>query len=152
MSETLKPRISEDTKTAMRAHDKATLGVLRLLGAAIKQREVDGGTALDDAGVTQVIEKMIKQRRDSVAQYEKGNRPELAAAEAAEIETLSVYLPKALDETEVAALIDEALAATGANSMKDMGAVMGWLKPKVAGRADMGALSATIRARLGQPG
>lgn len=148
MSNTLKTRIAEDTKSAMRARDKATLGVLRLLAAAIKQREVDGGAALDDVGVTGVIEKMVKQRRDSETQYRKGNRPELADAEAAEITLLLAYLPQPLTEAEIAALIDEALAATGAAAMKDMGQVMAWLKPQLAGRADMGAVSATVRQRL----
>lgn len=148
MTSELKTRIAEDTKNAMRAHDKATLGVLRLLGAAIKQREVDEHIVLDDTAVIGVIEKMIKQRHDSVTQYTHGGRPELAAAEQAEIETLSGYLPRALDDAEIAALIDAAKAATGASSMRDMGKLMAWLKPKVAGRADMGKLSGRVKAQL----
>lgn len=150
MTSELKTRIAEDTKTAMRAHDKASLGVLRLLAAAIKQREVDEHITLDDTAVMGVIEKMIKQRRDSETQYTQGHRPELAAAEHAEIEHLSAYLPRALSAAELTALIDEAAAATGAGTMKDMGKLMAWLKPKVAGRADMGKLSAQIKVRLGQ--
>lgn len=147
MSE-LKSRITADMKSAMRAGDKDRLGVIRLLTAAIKQREVDERIELDDAQVTAVIEKMVKQRRDSVAQYTEGGRPELAAAEQAEIEILADYLPEQLDEAEIAKLIDEAIAATGAEGMKDMGKVMGTLKPKLAGRADMGAVSAQIKAKL----
>lgn len=147
MSE-LKSRITADMKSAMRAGDKDRLSVIRLLTAAIKQREVDERIELDDAQVTAVIEKMVKQRRDSVAQYTEGGRPELAAAEQAEIEILADYLPEQLDEAEIAKLIDEAIAATGAEGMKDMGKVMGTLKPKLAGRADMGAVSAQIKAKL----
>ncbi|HEU0197151.1 MAG TPA: GatB/YqeY domain-containing protein, partial [Nevskiaceae bacterium] len=135
MSFELKDRIAEDTKAALRAHDKAGLSVLRLLGAAIKQQEVDGHTKLDDTAVVAVIGKMIKQRHDSVAQYTQGGRPELAAAESAEIDRLSHYLPQALSDAELAALINDAVAATGASAMKDMGKLMAWLKPKVAGRA-----------------
>lgn len=149
MTSELKSRIAEDTKTAMRAHDKAALGVLRLLGAAIKQREVDEHIVLDDAAVIGVIEKMVKQRHDSVTQYTQGGRPELAAAEQAEIEKLSAYLPRALSAAEIAVLITEAKAATGASGMKDMGKLMAWLKPKVAGRADMGKLSGLVKKQLG---
>ncbi|TAM09744.1 MAG: GatB/YqeY domain-containing protein [Nevskiaceae bacterium] len=149
MTSELKPRIAEDTKTAMRAHDKVTLGVLRLLSAAIKQREVDEHIVLDDPAVIGVIEKMVKQRRDSVAQYTQGGRPELAAAEQAEIEKLSAYLPRALSDAEIAALITQAKAATGAASIKDMGKIMAWLKPQVAGRTDMGKLSGRVKAQLG---
>ena len=147
MSE-LKTRITDDMKSAMRAGDKDRLGVIRLLQAAIKQREVDERIELDDAQITAVIEKMVKQRRDSVQQYTDGGRPELAAAEQAEIDILSGYLPEQLSEAEVAQLIDEAIAATGAEGMKDMGKVMGQLKPKLTGRADMGAVSAQIKAKL----
>lgn len=147
MSE-LKARITEDMKAAMRGGDKARLGVIRLLQAAIKQREVDERITLDDDAVIGVIEKMVKQRRESIKQYESGGRPELAAQEAFEIEQLQPYLPKALSEAELAALIDQALADTGAESARDMGKVMAWLKPKVAGRADMGALSGQIKSRL----
>lgn len=145
----LKARINEDIKAALRAGDKPRLSVLRLLSAAIKQREVDERIQLDDAGVIAVIEKQIKQRRDSESQYRQGGRPELAEQEAAEIRCLTEYLPKALSDAEVAALIDEALSATGAAGMKDMGKVMAWLKPKVAGRTDMGKLSGLVKARLG---
>ena len=144
----LKARILDDMKAAMRAGDKDRLGVIRLLQAAIKQREVDERVELDDAAVTAVVEKMVKQRRDSIQQYTDGGRPELAEAEAAEIEILQAYLPEPLSDEEVDALIDETVAATGAASMKDMGKVMGQLKPKLAGRADMGAVSARIKARL----
>lgn len=147
MSE-LKSRITADMKSAMRAADKDRLGVIRLLQAAIKQREVDERVELDDAQVTAVIEKMVKQRRDSVQQYTDGGRPELAAAEQAEIDILADYLPEQLGEAEIAQLIDEAIAATGAEGMKDMGKVMGVLKPKLTGRADMGAVSGLIKARL----
>lgn len=147
MSE-LKSRITADMKSAMRASDKDRLGVIRLLQAAIKQREVDERVELDDAQVTAVIEKMVKQRRDSVQQYTDGGRPELAAAEQAEIDILADYLPEQLGEAEIAQLIDEAIAATGAEGMKDMGKVMGVLKPKLSGRADMGAVSGLIKARL----
>lgn len=147
MSE-LKSRITADMKSAMRAADKDRLGVIRLLQAAIKQREVDERVELDDAQVTAVIEKMVKQRRDSVKQYTDGGRPELAAAEQAEIEILADYLPEQLGEAEITQMIDAAIAATGAEGMQDMGKVMGQLKPKLAGRADMGAVSALIKARL----
>lgn len=147
MSE-LKSRITADMKSAMRAADKDRLGVIRLLQAAIKQREVDERVELDDAQVTAVIEKMVKQRRDSVKQYTDGGRPELAAAEQAEIEILTDYLPEQLGEAEISQMIDAAIAATGAEGMQDMGKVMGQLKPKLAGRADMGAVSALIKARL----
>ena len=147
MSE-LKSRITADMKSAMRASDKDRLGVIRLLQAAIKQREVDERVELDDAQVTAVIEKMVKQRRDSVQQYTDGGRPELAAAEQAEIDILADYLPEQLGEAEIAQLIDEAIAATGAEGMKDIGKVMGVLKPKLSGRADMGAVSGLIKARL----
>ena len=148
MSE-LKSRITADMKSAMRAADKDRLGVIRLLQAAIKQREVDERVELDDAQVTAVIEKMVKQRRDSVQQYTDGGRPELAAAEQAEIDILADYLPEQLGEAEITKLIDEAIAATGAEGMKDMGKVMGILKPKLTGRADMGAVSSLIKSKLG---
>lgn len=147
MSE-LKSRITADMKSAMRAADKDRLSVIRLLQAAIKQREVDERVELDDAQVTAVIEKMVKQRRDSVQQYTDGGRPELAAAEQAEIDILADYLPEQLGEAEIAQLIDEAIAATGAEGMKDMGKVMGVLKPKLTGRADMGAVSGLIKGKL----
>ncbi len=144
----LTQQITEDIKTAMRAGDKARLGVLRMLSAELKQREVVESITLTDAVVIAAIEKMIKQRRDSEQQYRAGDRAELADKEAAEIVVLQHYLPQPLSEAEIAALIDEALRATGAESGRDMGKVIGWLKPKVAGRADMGALSGIIKQRL----
>lgn len=145
---TLKDRLSEDVKDAMRARDKARLSVLRMATAAIKQREVDERIELGDDDVTAVIEKMIKQRRESVKQYREGQREDLATAEEAEIEVLKVYLPEPLDEAAVESLIEEIIAATGASSMKDMGKVMGQIKARAQGRVDMGAVSARIRARL----
>ena len=145
---TLKARLNEDVKTALRARDKARLSVLRMTLAAIKQREVDERIELDDAQVTAVIEKMIKQRRESVRQYREGGREDLATAEEAEIEVLSAYLPEPLDEAAVEALIEEALDATGAATMADMGKVMGHIKAAAQGRVDMAAVSARIRARL----
>jgi uncharacterized protein YqeY len=148
MSE-LKTRIAEDVKTAMKAGDKARLSTLRLLSAELKQREVVDAIELTDAVVIAAIEKMIKQRRDSEAQFRSGNRPELADKEAAEIAVIAAYLPQQLGAAEVDALIAEAIAATGAAGGKDMGKVMAWIKPKVAGRTDMGKLSGLIKAKLG---
>jgi uncharacterized protein len=145
----LKTRITEDVKTAMKAGDKARVSTLRLLTAEMKQREVVDAVELTDAVVIASIEKMIKQRRDAEAQYRSGNRPELADKEAAEITVLMAYLPQQLSEAEVGDLIAQAIAETGAASAKDMGKVMAWLKPKVAGRADMGKLSGLIKAKLG---
>ena len=145
----LKNQITEDMKSAMKAGDKDRLKVVRLMMAAIKQVEVDSRSELDDNGVLGVLEKMVKQRRDSVEQFEKGGREDLAAAERAEIEVLETYLPEQLSAEELAALVDEVIAATGAGSIRDMGKVMGQLKPKLQGRADMGAVSAMIKARLG---
>ena len=146
---TLKERITEDMKAAMRAADKERLGTIRMLQAAIKQREVDERITLDDAQVLSVIEKMLKQRKESITQFEQGGRADLAAKERAEIEQLQGYLPAQLSEAEVDALIREAIASTGAASIKDMGKVMGAVKAKAAGRADMGAVSARIKAALG---
>ena len=145
---TLKTRLNDDVKTAMRARDKARLGVLRMAMAAIKQREVDERIELGDDDITAVIEKMIKQRRESVRQYRDGGREDLASIEEAEIEVLKVYLPEPLDEAAVDALIEEVIAATGAAFMADMGKVMGQIKARAQGRVDMGAVSARIRARL----
>ncbi|HEX5161356.1 MAG TPA: GatB/YqeY domain-containing protein [Steroidobacteraceae bacterium] len=145
----LKERISEDMKTAMRSGEKDRLAVIRLLQAAIKQREVDERIVLDDAQVTSVIEKMIKQRKESVVAFEKGGRADLVAKENAEIAVLQAYLPAQLSEAELDALIAEAIASTGAASIKDMGKVMGAVKAKAAGKADMGAVGARIKARLG---
>jgi uncharacterized protein YqeY len=136
-------------KQAMRSGDKARLGVIRMALAAIQQREVDERIELDDAAVLGVIEKMIKQRRESVEQFRAGAREDLAAKEAAEIELLSTYLPEPLGEDELAALIDDAIAATGAASMKDMGRVIAQLRAQAQGRADMAVVSARVKARLG---
>jgi uncharacterized protein YqeY len=145
---TLKERITEDMKSAMRAGEKERLGTIRMLQAAIKQREVDERVMLDDAQVLAVIEKMLKQRKESIAQFEQGGRPDLAAKEQSEIELLTVYLPAQLSEAEVDALIKDAIASTGAASVKDMGKVMGVVKAQAAGRTDMGAVSARIKAAL----
>ncbi len=144
----LKARITEDMKNAMRSGEKDRLGLIRMLQAGIKQREVDERIELDDTQVLSVIEKMIKQRKDSVTQFEAGGRADLVAKESAEIAWLTDYLPAQLTEAEVDALIKDAIAATGAASMKDMGKVMGVVKAKAQGRTDMGALSARIKAAL----
>ena len=145
----LKARITEDMKAAMRSGEKDRLSCIRMLQAGIKQREVDERIELDDAQVLSVIDKMIKQRRESVAQFEAGKRADLVAKETAEISVLSSYLPAQLGDAELDAMIKDAIAATGAASMKDMGKVMGVLKPKVQGRTDIGALSARIKSALG---
>ncbi|WP_457674218.1 GatB/YqeY domain-containing protein [Thiolapillus sp.] len=144
----LKQRITDDMKAAMKGGDKARLGVIRLILAALKQIEVDERIELDDTRVLAILDKMVKQRRDSIAQYESAGRTELAEQEQFEIGIIQDYLPQQLSEEEIATLIDEALAATGASSMKDMGKLMGWLKPKLQGRADMGAVSASIKQKL----
>jgi len=146
---TLKERISEDMKTAMRSGEKDRLAVIRLLQAAIKQREVDERITLDDAQVTSVLEKMIKQRKESVVAFEKGGRADLVAKENAEIGVLQPYLPAQLSDVELDALIAEAITTTGAASIKDMGKVMGVVKSRAAGKADMGAVGARIKAKLG---
>jgi hypothetical protein len=145
----LKQRVQEDMKTALKAGEKRRLGVVRLILAAIKQREVDERIELDDTQVLAVLDKMVKQRRDSVSQYSAAGREDLAEVERYEIEVCQGYLPKALTESEIADLIDAAIAATGATGMKDMGKVMAELRPQVQGRADMGAVSALIKQRLG---
>ena len=136
-------------KAAMRAGDKQVLGVVRMAMAAIKQLEVDGQKTLNETETLAVIEKMVKQRRESISQYEKGGRPELAAVEQAEIDVLQNYLPEPLSEAEVDALIDTASSETGAESMRDMGKVIGKIKAAAQGRADMGKVSAAVKARLG---
>jgi len=146
---TLKERLTEDMKSAMRGADKERLSTIRMAQAAIKQREVDERIMLDDAQVIAVLEKMVKQRKESVAQFEQGGRADLAAKERAEIVLLQSYLPAQLSDSELSALIRDAIAATGATSIKDMGKVMGIVKGKAAGRADMGAVSARIKAALG---
>jgi uncharacterized protein YqeY len=145
---TLKSQITEDMKNAMRAKDSARLSTIRMLLAAIKQREVDERIEVTDAEVLSIIDKMIKQRRDSIAQFEAGKREDLAAAERAEVALLTAYLPAQLGDAEIDALIGEAIAATGAAGPAGMGKVMAVLKPKLAGRADMGAVAARIKARL----
>lgn len=145
----LKVRINEDMKAALRARETERLSAIRLLVAAIKQREIDTRTELDDAGVVAVIDKLIKQRRDAVAQYIAAGRQDLAAKEKAEIEVLSAYLPQALSAAEIDELVRQAIAETGAAGARDMGKVMAWLKPRLAGRADMTAVSAQVRAALG---
>ena len=145
----LKERITDDMKSAMRAGDKERLGTIRLALAAIKQREVDERITLDDAQVLAVLDKMIKQRREAIAQFQSGGRADLVAKETAEITVLQGYLPAQMSEAEIEALIAEAIAASGAASVKDMGKVMAVVKPKAQGRADMGAVSARIRQKLG---
>jgi uncharacterized protein len=144
----LKARIQEDVKAAMRAGEKDRLAALRMISAAIKQREVDERIQLDDAQTINVIEKMVKQRRESIAQFEAGGRADLVARENAELALLSGYLPAQLSDTELDAMINEAMAATGAASIKDMGKVMGIIKTRAAGRADMAVVGARIKARL----
>ena len=144
----LKARIQEDMKAAMRAAEKDRLATIRLILAAIKQREVDERILLDDTQVLAVLEKMVKQRRESIAQFQSGGRADLVARENAELAVLATYLPEPLAEQEIDRLINETIAATGAASIKDMGKVMNALKPMVQGRADMGALGARIKVRL----
>lgn len=145
----LKNRLQDDIKTAMRGGDKDRLLTLRMLSAAIKQREIDERIVLDDAQVLAVVEKLIKQRREAAIQYEAGNRPELAAKELGEAALLQGYLPEPLSETELDALIETALADNGGTGIKDMGRIMAALKPKIQGRADMGAVSGRLKSRLG---
>jgi len=146
---TLKTRITEDMKAAMRAGDKERLGTVRMILAAIKQREVDERIQLDDPQVLAAIEKMIKQRREAIVQFDLGGRGDLVAREMAQITVLQAYLPEQLSDAEIDALIDEAIASTGASSARDMGKVMGVVKPKIQGRADMGSVSARVKSRLG---
>ena len=145
----LKDRIQQDTKDALRAGERDRLGVLRMATAAIKQREVDDRTELTDSDVLGVLEKMVKQRRESVSQFEAGDRKDLADKERAEIGILSAYLPEPLSDAELDALIAELVAESGAESVRDMGKVMGLLKARAQGRVDMGAASARVRAVLG---
>ena len=144
----LKDDLQQDMKAAMRAGEKPRLAVIRLINAAIKQREVDERIELDDTQVTAVLDKMAKQRRESIEQYEKAGRDDLAGQENFELDIIKAYLPEQLGDEEIDAMIAEAIAATGAASMKDMGKVMGQLKGKLAGRADMGAVSGKIKAKL----
>jgi uncharacterized protein YqeY len=144
----LREQLNEDIRNAMKAREQDRLATLRLVLSAVKQREVDERITLDDAGVIGVVEKMIKQRRESIAQFEKGARQELADREKAEIAVLEAYLPKQLPQAEVEAIVAEAIAATGARSAADMGKVMGVVKPKLAGKADMGKVSGLVKAKL----
>jgi uncharacterized protein YqeY len=146
---TLKERIQEDMKAAMRAKDPARLSAVRLLLAAMKQKEVDERIALADADVLGIIEKMVKQRRESIAQYEKAARQDLADQEKFEIGVLQAYLPQQMGEAEIAQAIAAAAAESGASGVKDMGKVMALLRPRLAGRADMGKVSAQVKAKLG---
>ncbi|GAB7564472.1 GatB/YqeY domain-containing protein [Methylobacillus methanolivorans] len=145
---TIKAKVAEDMKAAMRAKDSARLGAIRLLQAAIKQREVDERIELDDGQVIEAIEKMLKQRRDSITQYEAANRHDLADVEKFEVTVLKEYLPAALSDEEVDAILDSVIAETGAASIKDMSKVMAAIKPKVVGRADMGKISGLIKSKL----
>lgn len=145
----LKTRIQEEMKDALRQGDRRRLSVIRLILAAVKQREIDDRVELDDAGVLGVLQKMTKQRRDSIDQYRAADREDLADQERYEVDVIATYLPAQLDEAAVNAAIDAAVAETGAASMRDMGQVMGLLKGRLEGRADMGAVSAAVKARLG---
>ena len=145
---TLREKITEDMKTAMKAREADKLAAIRLLQAALKQKEVDERVELTDDLVLAIIEKMLKQRKDSIEQYTAGNRPDLVAKEEFEVGVLSAYMPAQLSDTEVGAILDGVIAETGATSAKDMGKVMNALRPRVAGRADMGKLSGMVKARL----
>ena len=144
----LKAQIIDDMKAAMKGGEKVRLGVIRLITAAIKQREVDERIELDDEQVLIVLDKMVKQRRDSIKQYTDAGREDLAAIEEAEVEIIQAYLPAALSEDEIAAIVEAAIAQTGASSMADMGKVMGIVKPQVQGRGDMGAVSGIVKQKL----
>jgi len=144
----LKQRLQDEMKAAMKGGDKQRLGVIRLVLAAIKQKEVDDRVDLSDEQVLAVLDKMVKQRRDSITQYEGAGRNELADQEKFEIGVIQEFLPAALSEEQIGALVDEAISSTGASSVKDMGKVMGIVKPKAQGRADMGAVSALVKERL----
>jgi uncharacterized protein len=145
----LKERITDDMKAAMRSGEKERLGVIRMITSAIKQREVDERITLDDAQVLSVLEKMIKQRKESLVHFQAGNRPDLVDKESAEITLLQTYMPSQLSDAELDALIADAISATAATSIKDMGKVMGIITQKAQGRADMGAVGAKIKAKLG---
>ena len=144
----LKARIATNMKEAMRAKDRPRLEAVRLLRAAIQRREIDERTELDDDGVLSVVQKMIKQGHDAVEQFENGNRDDLVSKETEMLRVLEDYLPAQLSKTELEALLDSAFAETGADSQRDMGKVMGWLKPKINGRADMGIVSNAVKQRL----
>lgn len=145
----LKQRINDDTREAMRARDKERVAALRMILAAVKQKEVDSRTELDDAGVLAVLEKMARQHQDAIEQFRSAGRQDLVEKESFELEVVRAYLPQPLDEAEIGRIIDETVAETGAASVKDMGKVMAALKPRLQGRADMSAVSAKVRTRLG---
>lgn len=144
----LKDQLTSDMKDAMRAKETVRLGTIRMLIAAIKKHEIDSQTTLDDAGVLKIIQKQIKQRRDSITQFEAAGRTELADKEQQEMAVLETYLPEQLDETAIQAIITKAIADTGASSMKDMGKLMGAIKPQLEGKADMGLVSQLVKASL----
>ncbi len=148
MSESLKTRLQEDVKTAMKAKARERLGAIRLIMSAIKQREVDERIELDDAQIIEILSRMIKQRRDSLKQFTDAGRQDLAEQESFEIDLIQEYLPPALDDAAIVTLIDQAIATTGASSARDMGKVMGQLKPQIQGRADLGQVSALVKARF----
>ena len=145
----LQARILADMKEAMRAKDQTRLEAVRLLRAAIQRREVDEQIELDDVGVLAIVQKMIKQGHDAIEQFKRGNRSDLVDSEAQTIKVLEVYLPKQLDGSEIQQLLEQAMSETGAASQRDMGKVMGWLKPRIQGRADMGSVSSAVKQRLG---
>lgn len=145
----LREQLTEDMKSAMRAGEKERLGVIRLILSAVKQREVDERIVLDDTQVMAVLEKMLKQRRDSIEQFDAAGRTDLSKVEQAEVVVIQTYLPTALGEAEIDAIVVKAIADSGATSAKDMGKVVGLVKPQVAGRADMGKVSSLIKAKLG---
>ena len=145
----LQARILADMKEAMRAKDQTRLEAVRLLRAAIQRREVDEQIELDDEAVLAIVQKMIKQGRDAIEQFERGNRSDLVDSETQALKVLEVYLPKQLDESEIQQLLEQAMSETGAASQRDMGKVMGWLKPRIQGRADMGSVSSAVKQRLG---
>jgi hypothetical protein len=148
MSSTLKPQLTDDMKSSMKSGDKHRLGVVRLILAAIKQIEVDERIELDDTRILAVLDKMVKQRRESIAQYGKAGRDDLVAVEEAEIVIIQEYLPAALSEAEINAIVEQSIESTGATSIQDMGKLMGVLKPQLQGRADMGKVSQLIKSRL----
>ena len=144
----LQARILADMKEAMRAKDQTRLEAVRLLRAAIQRREVDEQIELNDEAVLAIVQKMIKQGRDAIEQFERGNRSDLVDSETQALKVLEVYLPKQLDESEIQQLLEQAMSETGAASQRDMGKVMGWLKPRIQGRADMGSVSSAVKQRL----
>ncbi len=148
MSETLKTRLQDDMKSSLKGGEKKRLGVIRLMLAAIKQIEVDERIQLDDARIISVLDKMSKQRRESITQFERASRDDLIAIEQTELEIIQEYLPEALSEAEINDLVEQSIAATGASTIKDMGKLMGILKPQLQGRADMGKVSQLIKSRL----